>query len=307
MIKRLLVSASIFALVGVNAHAQVTKVLRDGNGATFNALGHVDGSGNFQSDTTICDPATPSSCATVTSGAISVTSPGGATAANQTATQGSATGGTAASASQLLGCVYNASALTPSSGQQVAAQCDPHGYFNVDIANVTGILAGSSTLGNTGALIMGTVLTTPQSYGNGTNQFVGMNTNGDLRADQMVVSSGSGVATVAQAHICGNHVTVNPSTATNTQLVAPVPGKIVYICDYNFSTNGANNFFLESVTGASCAGAAAMDTVWYMAANGAKTDANAYYRGLATASGSGVCLNTSAAAATSFSLFYDQY
>ena len=123
---------------------------------------------------------------------------------------------------------------------------------------------------------MGTVLSGPQALSPSTNQMLGMNPNGDLRADHMVVSGASGSATVTQAHICGNHITVNPTTATDTVLVTAVSGKIVYVCDYNFSSNGSNNINLETSAGT------AIDTVWYTVVNSAKTDANPYYRGLNT-------------------------
>lgn len=109
-------------------------------------------------------------------------------------------------------------------------------------------------------------------------------------------------------HVCGSHVTINPSTATDTNLVAPVAGKTVLICDYNFSVNGAQSLYLEGNTsGGTCGGTLAqIDTEWYMPSNGAKTDANAFYRGLSTTIGSGVCLHTTQAVAMSFTLYYDQ-
>ena len=75
-----------------------------------------------------------------------------------------------------------------------------------------------------------------------------------------------------------------------------VSGKSVYVCDEAISTLVANNIFLESNTTGTCGGTLAqMDTTWFMPVNGAKTDANPYWRGLVTAAGSGVCVKTSAA------------
>ena len=153
---------------------------------------------------------------------------------------------------------------------------------------------------------MGTVITAPQAYAAGTSQFLGMNPNGDARADQMVTGGNAGAPTMA--HICQNHVTVNPSTATDTNLVTAVAGKSVYVCDEAISTLIANNIFLESNTTGTCGGTLAqMDTTWFMPVNGAKTDANPYWRGLVTAAGSGVCVKTSAAGQASITLYYDQY
>ena len=152
---------------------------------------------------------------------------------------------------------------------------------------------------------MGNVLTTP-AFAAGTSQFFGMNPNGDVRADQMATGGNAGAPQLA--HICQNHMTVNPTTATDTVLVTAVAGKSVYVCDEAISTRVADNLYLESSTSGSCGGTLAqMDTAWFMPVNGAKTDANPYWRGLVTAVGSGVCVKTSAAGQASFTLYFDQY
>ena len=115
---------------------------------------------------------------------------------------------------------------------------------------------------------------------------------------------------MTEPHICRSHVTINPSTATDTNLVAPVAGKSVFLCDYNFSVGIATNtFFLESNTGnSSCTGGTLtqIDTQWVAAANALKPSANPWYQGLFVGAGVGVCLHTTAAAAMSFTLYYDQ-
>lgn len=312
--KHLIIGAIALGLSGGAAMAQAVLNVKDGNGAVVPMAAHNGGGVNFWTSHSICDPLVYNQCAIVDSngrltfnlaGAPTVTVSGGASAANQQATMGPVQPGTAAANSQLTGCQYNSTAPTPSPTQQTATQCDNQGNVKVNIAQVTGIVEGSTTTGQTGALVMGTVITSPQVFTSGTSHIVGMNPNGDVRADQMVIQGNLGAPAIA--HICGNHVTINPATATDTLLVALVAAKSVYICDYSFSTNGANNIFLESYTTGTCGTPVQLDTKWYLPANGAKTDANPYWRGLATPAGAGVCLNTSGAVATSFTLYYDQY
>ena len=241
------------------------------------AAGRISGSNQ-----SICDPTTYNQCATVDSsgrltfllgGSPAVTVTGGASAANQTATMGPVTPGSVSLNSQLTGCQYNSSAPSPSPTQALATQCDNQGNVKVNIAQVAGIVEGSTTTGQTGALVMGMVITSPQAFTAGTSHIVSMNPNGDTRADQMVTQGNAGAPTLA--HICGQHVTVNPVTATDTLLVAAVAAKSVYVCDYAISTGAADNLFLESFTTGTCAGTVAqMDTKWFMPINGAKTDAN---------------------------------
>jgi hypothetical protein len=313
--KSLLLGAAVLIALTGAASAQAVLNVKDASGATVPIAAHNGGGVNLWVNQSICDPLVYNQCATVDSsgrltfnlvGSPTVTVTGGASAANQQATMGPVAPGTVAANSQLTGCQYNSSAPSPSPTQQIGTQCDNQGNVKVNIAQVTGITEGSTTPGQTGALIMQTVIASPQAFTPGTSHIPGMNPNGDTRADQMVTQGNAGA--VAIAHICGQHVTINPVSATDTSLVAPVSGKQVYVCDYAISTGAADNLFLESVTTAPCTGTVAqMDTKWFMPVNGAKTDANPYWRGLVTAVGSGICLNTSTAGPASFTLYFDQY
>ena len=302
------------------AQAQTVLNIKDGNGAPQTLLGHNGGGANLWLNQSACDPNTPNLCAFINSNnamkvfmdpatvaTVNIGDIGlAASAANQTATQGAVAPGTAAAASQLTGCQYNSTPPSPSPTQQLATQCDVRGNTMVDIAQVTGIIEGSSNAGVTGALIMGNVITSPQTFSPNTVHAPALNPNGDWRADQMATGGNAGAPQLA--HICQNHVTVNPTTATDTNLVTAVAGKSVYVCDEAISTLIANNIFLESNTTGTCGGTLAqMDTTWFMPVNGAKTDANPYWRGLVTAAGSGVCVKTSAAGQASITLYFDQY
>jgi hypothetical protein len=325
MITKMLKGAAALLLAfcfAAPAMAQATKTLKDGNGNTFTVLGRLDTSGDFYPQVTICDPSTASNCATVSGNALSVAISGGlpgfnstptfnignlgaaATAANQAAVTGTAAAGNAATASLLMGCIYNSAGLSMSPAQQAGCQFDQHGNLLVDIAQITGVASNTTTAGYTGSLIMGTVISGSQGYAGGTNQFLGMNSDGYLGADLMVATNNI----PTQAHMCGSHVTVNPTTVTDTQLVASSSGKTIYVCDYNFSASGANSFYLESSTAGTCSGTLSqIDTEWFEPANGGKTDANPWYHGLSGGASNAVCLHTTAAQALSFTLYYDQF
>ena len=72
---------------------------------------------------------------------------GAATAANQTAVQGSAAGGTAAANSVLFGGIYNSTPLSLTNGQQAGAQLDANGYLKVNVVVGGGTGGTSSTFG----------------------------------------------------------------------------------------------------------------------------------------------------------------
>lgn len=111
-----------------------------------------------------------------------------------------------------------------------------------------------------------------------------------------------------QPHICGSQATVSPSSATDTQIVALSSGKTVYVCDYSFSSNGTNDFYLESATSASCGGTLAqLGTHWYAQQFSGKSADNAYYRGSNTGASNGLCVHTNQAQSLSLTVYYDQY
>jgi|SRR5579859_2527885 len=86
---------------------------------------------------------------------------GAATATNQTNTQGTVAVGTAATNSNLGGCVYNSSSPLPSSGQGMAIQCDASGNQLVTInpnqtIAMSGSVVASGSVGlNAGSNIIG--------------------------------------------------------------------------------------------------------------------------------------------------------
>ena len=116
-----------------------------------------------------------------------------------------------------------------------------------------------------------------------------------------------GTAHAQAPQTCGGIATVNPASATDTQIVAPLAGKNIFVCGIEASSNGSNNFYLESATAASCGGTLTkIGTTWYTAADWVKS-AGAYIAPLTTGVGNGLCLNTSGTTALSVTVYYGQF
>ncbi len=111
----------------------------------------------------------------------------------------------------------------------------------------------------------------------------------------------------AQQITCQSSVTITTAAATDTLLVAAtVPPTDILVCDYEFSSAGTGNFYLETSTGTTCAGSKVqISNTWYMIANVGKTAANATFRGMRTR-GLTLCANTSTSAAFSLTVYYSQ-
>jgi hypothetical protein len=108
------------------------------------------------------------------------------------------------------------------------------------------------------------------------------------------------------SRICGSHVYKHITTATDTQLIAGVSGRNIYVCDYSISFNGTGNIYLEQATSGTCATLTQLDQTWYGVANAGKIAANPYYTGISIVAGGQLCVNTSAAIAVDIAVNYDQ-
>lgn len=105
---------------------------------------------------------------------------------------------------------------------------------------------------------------------------------------------------------CNAVAFVTPTTATDTQIVAPVAGKKVTVCSFEASSNASTNFYLESSTAASCGGTLAAITNTFYTQQFWLKPANTFYPGLNTGVGKGLCVNTSASGALSITVYYAQ-
>lgn len=119
---------------------------------------------------------------------------GAATAANQIAVQGSATGGTAGTSSQLAGAIYNSVAPTLTNGQQAGLQLDSAGNLKVNV--VTGGGAGGGTSSSFGSAFPATGTAAGMSQGGNMVALTG--TSGNLNV-QCANCSGSGASATDQA------------------------------------------------------------------------------------------------------------
>lgn len=88
-------------------------------------------------------------------GTIATNSGTQASAANQTSVIGTKGAGTAAASSLLTGCVYNSGGVTPTTGQQVALQCNSTGQLIVAGSGGGAITAAASSY-SAGAFVAGT-------------------------------------------------------------------------------------------------------------------------------------------------------
>lgn len=106
-------------------------------------------------------------------------------------TQGPVAAGTAAANSNLTGCVYNSTLPTPSSGQQMATQCDP--------------LGGQQVVGQRSIVVKG-------SINNGQTSYASNNCIGGLIAVSTGLPAGMVVASVTIRVLVPNSVNANTTT-----------------------------------------------------------------------------------------------
>lgn len=106
---------------------------------------------------------------------------------------------------------------------------------------------------------------------------------------------------------CQAAVTVATASGTDTQVVAALSGTNIFICGIEASSNGTNNFYLESATKTSCGGTVTqVGTEYYTLAGWVKSVA-AYIPGLSTGQGNALCVHTTASPALSLTVWYAQH
>jgi hypothetical protein len=111
-------------------------------------------------------------------------------------------------------------------------------------------------------------------------------------------------------HMCGSFAKLQVSSNADTQIVALASGKSIYVCDYKFMFSAAGAFYLETATGAACAGPVQMDVLWtgLSTAPIGKGAGNPWYQGLPTVTSGALCVHTTAMSGTlDVGVYYDQY
>ena len=116
---------------------------------------------------------------------------GASTAANQTSVIGSATGGAAATSSQLSGGVFNTAAPTLTTGQQAALQTDASANLKVNVAAALPI--GTNSIGNLGTVAAVTAIT--NALPAGANLLGKVTTNDGTNSITIKAASTAAVAT----------------------------------------------------------------------------------------------------------------
>jgi hypothetical protein len=123
----------------------------------------------------------------------------------------------------------------------------------------------------------------------------------------LVALGGAPASAQSASQACQAAKTVAPATATDTQVVAALSGTNIFICGVEASSNGTNNFYLESSTNKTCTGTLTqVGTEWYTNANWGKI-ASPYIPGLSAGLGNTLCVHTTAAVALSLTVWYAQY
>ena len=114
----------------------------------------------------------------------------------------------------------------------------------------------------------------------------------------------------AQQNIsCSNSAIYNANTNGATQLVAAITNARVYICGYTLWANGVVNVSLVSGTGTNCGtGTVTLVPAYvFAAASQGITDGAGNFRGLGTAIGQALCINSSAGVAVQAIVYYVQF
>lgn len=159
---------------------------------------------------------------------------GASTSALQSSVQGSATGGTAATASSLSGGIYNSAAPTLTNGQQAGLQLDSSG--NLKIAGT--ISATNTANGNTGSAVP--VQATQVGGSDGTNlRAIKVSSAGVVSVDgsattQPVAQTGR---TKANTPVFNDYSSTNVTTSAYVQLVASTTSACTAVEVYNQSSS----------------------------------------------------------------------
>ncbi len=127
--------------------------------------------------------------------------------------------------------------------------------------------------------------------------------------------AGNGSGNLTGLTLCDSSAFVNFTTATTTQIVALVSGKLIHVCSYQISFVGsatANSFIFKSGTGTNCAtGTASISlTMWGPNATGSGRDitrGNGVGQLFSAGSGNALCGTTSAATTVGVWVTYTQF
>lgn len=112
-------------------------------------------------------------------------------------------------------------------------------------------------------------------------------------SSQALPPSGPPIPSVGS--MCGQTAHAHFTTAADTVILNLATGKSTYICDYEFSSAGITNIFLETSASNSCTSPTGITQTFYGVAGTNKTAPNAFYRGISGGAGLALCVNSTGA------------
>ena len=283
--RTLLLAACALALVPLAGAlaGSGTITTKDAAGTTRTFVVTTDGSGNFVSQTVICDQSAAASCAAVANNAmgIDILRIGGTLV---TAGSGTVTAGTIrttqASDSPLI---TGLGAIADSSCSTDTGSCSLIALMKRNNANLTSGTITTGTAGTPSTMVLtvqGTTTMSPMLVNPGTaanwgigptasavpanGLYVGVSVGGNL-----VGLIGDPCETVA-----ATYTPIAITTATTTRIIAPTSAKKTYICGMFLVSGAANNIAVVEGTGGTCGSSTAGVVGGTTAANGLILAAN---------------------------------
>ena len=107
--------------------------------------------------------------------------------------------------------------------------------------------------------------------------------------------------------ICGMTAHAHFTTAADTAIVNLVSKQNIIVCDYEVSTSGTTDIYLESSAANTCTSPTAITQLWHGTATNNKTAPNAFYRGINAGTSNALCVNSSGSGvAGDVTVYYDQ-
>jgi len=128
----------------------------------------------------------------------------------------------------------------------------------------------------------------------------------------LLIALGSHRAPYAQplpgsGFICGMTAHSHFTTAADTVIVNLTSKQNIVVCDYEVSTAGTTDIYLESSAANTCTSPTAITQIWHGTATSNKTAPNAFYRGINAGTSNALCVNSSGSSvAGDVTVYYDQ-
>lgn len=98
------------------------------------------------------------------------------------------------------------------------------------------------------------------------------------------------------------------STTGEVQIVPPIAGQSVYVCGFDIVSTAAATVNFAQGTGTNCGtGTGTIGATWALGSNTVVTDSSSTFRGLKTAPGTALCINSTTGSPAGVEVFYTQF